>query len=59
MKSALHLVSNENSRPNGSANRARMDDAALLDAYSEAVIEAAEKISPLMRREVVHAARVR
>ena len=46
MKSALHLVSNEISSPAGSANRPRMHDAALLDAYSEAVIEAAEKISP-------------
>ena len=46
MKPALHLVSNENFSAMESAGRPRMDDAALLDAYSVAVIEAAEKISP-------------
>jgi len=57
MKSALHLVSNENSNPNGSTNHPRMDDTALLDAYSEAVIEAAEKISPsVVNIEIQHKA---
>jgi S1-C subfamily serine protease len=46
MKSALHLVSNENFTPTSSANLPGTDDAALLDAYSLAVIETAEKISP-------------
>jgi len=57
MKPTLHLVSNENSNPSGSANRPRMDDGALLDAYSEAVIEAAEIISPsVVNIEIQHKA---
>jgi S1-C subfamily serine protease len=46
MKPVLHLVSNETFNAMESASRPRMDDAALLDAYSVAVIETAEKISP-------------
>ena len=46
MKPVLHLVSNENFNATEAASRPRMDDAALLDAYSVAVIETAEKISP-------------
>ena len=57
MKSTLHLVSNENSSPSGSVKRPRMDDGALLDAYSEAVIEAAEIISPsVVNIEIQHKA---
>lgn len=55
MKSALHLVSNENLSPTSSPNPPRLDDAALLDAYSVAVIEAAEKISPaVVNIEIQH-----
>jgi S1-C subfamily serine protease len=46
MKSALHLVSDENLNPAHPANGPRPDDSELLDAYSSAVIAAAEKISP-------------
>jgi S1-C subfamily serine protease len=46
MKPVLHLVSNENFNATEAASRPHMDDAALLDAYSVAVIETAEKISP-------------
>jgi S1-C subfamily serine protease len=45
MRPALHLVSNENFSPTASANAPTRDDVALLDAYSLAVIDAAEKIS--------------
>jgi S1-C subfamily serine protease len=55
MKPALHLVSNENFSAIESASRPHMDDAALLDAYSIAVIEAAEKISPsVINIEIQH-----
>ncbi|MCE3241230.1 MAG: HtrA2 peptidase [Deltaproteobacteria bacterium] len=57
MKPALHLVSNENFSAMESASHPRMDDAALLDAYSAAVIEAAEKISPsVVNIEIEHKA---
>ena len=57
MKPALHLVSNENFSAMESASHPRMDDAALLDAYSVAVIEAAEKISPsVVNIEIQHKA---
>jgi hypothetical protein len=71
MKPALQLVSNENFTPTSSANLPGTDDAALLDAYSLAVIETAEKISPsvvnidpsnirpLIQREIVRAGRMR
>jgi S1-C subfamily serine protease len=55
MKPALHLVSNENFSPMSSANGSAPDDAALLDAYSVAVIAAAEKISPsVVNIEIQH-----
>ena len=46
MKSRLSLVSNESFNPASPGNGSRMDDADLLDAYSAAVIQVAEKISP-------------
>lgn len=46
MTPALHLVSNESFSPANPGNGARPDDSELLDAYSTAVIAAAEKISP-------------
>jgi S1-C subfamily serine protease len=45
MKPALHLVSNESFNPSAT-HGSQAEDAELLDAYSAAVIEAAEKISP-------------
>src|SRR5918996_1123210 len=56
MKPTLQLVSNEsfNSASSGSP---RLDDADLLDAYSAAVIQAAEKISPsVVNIEIRHKA---
>jgi hypothetical protein len=46
VRSALHLVSNENFSPTASANAPIRNDAALLDAYSLAVIDAEEKSAP-------------
>ena len=46
MKPTLQLASNENFNPASSGNGPRMDETELLDAYSAAVIQAAEKISP-------------
>ncbi|MGH7928141.1 MAG: S1C family serine protease, partial [Candidatus Binatia bacterium] len=46
MKPKLHLVSNESFNPTRPGRGSRMDDTDLLDAYSLAVIQAAEKISP-------------
>jgi S1-C subfamily serine protease len=46
MKPALHLITNENYNPRIPVTTPQIDDAALLDAYSVAVIEAAERISP-------------
>jgi S1-C subfamily serine protease len=57
MKPTLNLVSNENFIPTNSANGSRLEDAALLDAYSVAVIAAAEKISPaVVNIEIQHKA---
>ena len=57
MRPALHLISNENFSPTISANAPIRDDAALLDAYSVAVIDAAEKISPsVVNIEIQHEA---
>jgi S1-C subfamily serine protease len=57
MKPTLNLVSNENFIPTNSANGSRLDDTALLDAYSVAVIAAAEKISPsVVNIEIQHKA---
>jgi S1-C subfamily serine protease len=54
MKPALHLVDNENYSPK-SSTATHIEDAALLDAYSVAVIEAAERISPsVVNIEVQH-----
>jgi S1-C subfamily serine protease len=46
MKTALHLVSSENFNSTADRNGSYSRDVELLDAYSAAVIEAAEKISP-------------
>ena len=46
MKPELRLVSNENIEFRNPGSNAGPDDSALLDAYSTAVIQAAEKISP-------------
>jgi S1-C subfamily serine protease len=49
MKPALRVVSNyraNNANPSGSVAPSRTDDADLLDAYSAAVVQAAETISP-------------
>ena len=47
MKPALQLIANEIFTPRGAVNGdARPDDSDLLDAYSSAVIQAAERISP-------------
>lgn len=57
MKPTLNLVSNENFIPTNSANGSRLDDTALLDAYSVAVIAAAETISPsVVNIEIQHKA---
>lgn len=57
MKPTLHLVSNESFKPASSGDDTRMDDAALLDAYSVAVIGAAETISPsVVNIEIRHKA---
>ncbi len=54
MKPALHLVSNENFNPSAS-HGSHAEDADLLDAYSVAVIEAAEKINPsVVNIEIQH-----
>ena len=54
MKPALHLIDNENYSPK-SSTATHIEDAALLDAYSVAVIEAAERISPsVVNIEVQH-----
>jgi S1-C subfamily serine protease len=55
MKPELRLVSNESVNPASPGNGARLDDADLLDAYSIAVIQAAEKISPsVVNIEIQH-----
>src|SRR5688572_13344212 len=55
MKSKLHLISNESFNSASSGNGARIDDADLLDAYSAAVIQASDKISPaVVNIEVQH-----
>ena len=46
MKPALHLISNEIFTPKSPADGPRLNDADLLDAYSTAVIQVAEKINP-------------
>src|SRR5688572_25767300 len=46
MKPILRLVSNESFNPASPSNGSRVDDADLLDAYSAAVIQVADKISP-------------
>src|SRR5688500_11719160 len=57
MKPALHLVSNENFNATEPASRQPVNDASLLDAYSVAVIEAAETISPsVVNIEIQHKA---
>ncbi len=57
MKPALQLVANGNFNATDSVNGPRIDDAALLDAYSVAVIETAEKISPsVVNIEIQHKA---
>ncbi|MEX0805690.1 MAG: trypsin-like peptidase domain-containing protein [Candidatus Binatia bacterium] len=57
MKPTLQLVSNENFNPASSGNGSPMDEAELLDAYSAAVIQAAEKISPsVVNIEIQHKA---
>jgi S1-C subfamily serine protease len=55
MKPILHLVSNESFNTASSGNGSRIDDADLLDAYSAAVIQASDKISPaVVNIEVQH-----
>ena len=55
MKSKLHLISNESFNSASSGNGSRIDDADLLDAYSAAVIQASDKISPaVVNIEVQH-----
>jgi S1-C subfamily serine protease len=55
MKSALHLVSNGSFNAESPGNGARENDADLLDAYSNAVIQAAETIGPsVVNIEIQH-----
>jgi S1-C subfamily serine protease len=55
MKPRLQLVSNGEFSPVDYGNGRRLDDAELLDAYSLAVIEAAERISPsVVNIEIQH-----
>jgi S1-C subfamily serine protease len=60
MKPKLHLVSNESFNSASSGNGARIDDDDLLDAYSAAVIQASDKISPaVVNIEVQHKSKER
>ena len=55
MKPNLRLLSNENSNSASPGNPPNVEDAALLDAYSAAVVQASEKISPsVVNVEIQH-----
>jgi S1-C subfamily serine protease len=55
MKPNLRLISNENLNSASAGNPPNVDDAALLDAYSAAVVQASEKISPaVVNVEIQH-----
>jgi S1-C subfamily serine protease len=55
MRPALHLVSNGSFNAESLGNEARLNDAELLDAYSAAVIQAAEAIGPsVVNIEIQH-----
>lgn len=55
MKPILHLISNENLNSANPGNPTNIDDAALLDAYSAAVVQASETISPsVVNIEIQH-----
>lgn len=55
MKPILHLLSNENLNSASPGSSPNIDDAALLDAYSAAVVQASEKISPsVVNVEIQH-----
>jgi len=55
MKPVLHLLSNENLNSESPGSAPTVDDADLLDAYSAAVVQASEKISPsVVNVEVQH-----
>jgi S1-C subfamily serine protease len=51
----LHLINNENPDLSRGSTRTHVDDSELLDAYSNAVIRAAEKVSPsVVKIDVQH-----